>query len=114
MTKRSVSKSAIRLPTRDALEIVTLFLHLGAEAVHHLFADLLAPLLDVGKRLVEDLRLDIAHLAAKRRLVERERVFQLLLGEALRIELRGVSQQFVALGREFGPQLSGYVVKVLG
>src|SRR3954453_11507397 len=114
MTKRSVSKSAIRLPTRAPLEIVALLLHLGAEAVHYLLADLLAPLLDVGKRRIEDLRLDIAHLAAKRRLVERKHVFQLLLAEAFRIELRRVSQQFVAARGVFGSQLGGYVIEVLG
>src|SRR6187455_900763 len=112
ITKRSVSKSAIRSPAR--LEIVALLLHLGAEAIHHLLADLLAPLLDVVERLVEHLRLDIGHLLAERRLVEHEYVFQLLLAEAVRILPRRIGHQLVALSGEFGAQLAGDVIEIFG
>src|SRR5947208_6333530 len=84
ITKRSTS--VIQAPSRIGRrsEIVALLLHLGAHPAHHLFGELVGPLLDAAETVVEEFRLLIDDLAAQRRLVEGERVLELLLGEGLR------------------------------
>src|ERR1043165_10043427 len=113
ITKRSQSKSAMTA-AQARLEIMALFLHLGAEAIHPLLADLASPLLNIFERLIEHLRLDTRHLLAQRRLVEGEHVLQFLLGETVGIELRRIAHELVAARRKFGAQLGGNVVEVLG
>src|SRR5947209_6061150 len=113
MTKRSVSKSAMVDVTR-VLQVVTLLLHLGAEAVHHFLTHARRPLLHIVKGLVEHERILDDNLPAERRLVEREHVLQLLLAETLGIEFRCFVHEFVPARAELSAQLRADIIKVLG
>src|SRR5476651_1630015 len=117
ITNRSVSKSLIaeRRGRVAGSEVVALFLHLGAEAIHHLLAEPRRELLlNKAERFFEHLRLGSEHFLANRRFEECHQVLQLRLAEASRIAVRSLRDDFIAPHRKFSAQLRRDVVQVLG
>src|ERR1700683_2997699 len=82
MTNRSTSKS-------DMLHIVSALLHFGAHAVHDVHRQIIRPCGGAAHRVFDSLRLLEHHLLANRRLVERQNLFQLGLGEMAGISTCG-------------------------
>src|SRR5581483_10260041 len=78
ITNKSTS-SLIPSPGASAvrLEIVALLLHLRAHAVHHLFGELIGPLLDPAEAVVENPGFLLDDLPSERGAVEGERVLEL-------------------------------------
>src|SRR5262245_10851431 len=106
ITRRSTSCAAITTPALavgraarhvDAVsQIVTLLLHLGLEPRHDLLADLSRPGFRARQALVDHDRLLGGEFLADGRLVEREHVLELRLGEFRRVQARNLIDDLVA------------------
>src|SRR5262245_8094684 len=102
---------AHRWPPR--LDLVPSLLHFRTHLADDLLRQPVGPGLGVLHALIEDVGLLRQQLFAERRLVERERILELLLGEARGIELGHVVQEFRAAGSVFRTQLERDLVQVL-
>src|SRR6202035_3216002 len=94
MTNRSTSKS-------DMLHIVSALLHFGAHAVHDIDRQIVRPRGGATHRVFDSLRLFDDHLLADRRLVERQNLLQLGLGEMGGIGTRGGVDHLAGAAVEF-------------
>src|SRR5215468_5998946 len=96
-----------------SLDLFSSLPHLGAELGDDFVGELVRPLVDVAGALIEDHRLLRNDLAADRRLVERQHVLKLLLGEPRGIEARTVVDELGSSRRELGLQLGCHFVEIL-
>src|SRR5437868_4362076 len=87
--------------------------HLGAELGDNFVRELVRPLVDVAGALIEDHRLLADDLAADRRLVERQHILELLLGEPRGIKAGAVVEQLGGSRSELGLQLGCHFVEIL-
>src|SRR3954451_13139442 len=91
MTNRSTSNSAIFASIEISFagsDFLAAFAHLGAEFTIDGFGKSLRPLVHIGHAELNSPRLGREQLLAKRRLVERDKVLQLLLGKLVGVNLR--------------------------
>src|SRR5262245_63239378 len=100
-----------RWPLR--LDLLPSLPHFRSHRADCLLRQAVGPGLGVLHALIEDIGLLGEQLAAERRLVEGERVLELLLAEARGIELGHVVQEFRAAGSVFRTQLERDLVQVL-
>src|SRR5262245_22498347 len=107
MTKRSRSIGG------QMSDLVAALLHLDAEFADDLLRQAVRPDLRILHALVENDRLLADQLAPERRLVEGERVFELLLGEAAGVDPRCIVEELGAAGHVFHAQLGSDIAQVL-
>src|SRR5262245_50124414 len=119
MTKRSTSGIANSSPNprsdpksrTPGLDLVTPPLHLRAELGNDFVSKLVPPSLHILGALVENDRLLRDDLTAERRLVEREHILELLLGEPRCIEPGALVDDFGDTRGQLGAQLGGDLVE---
>src|SRR5262249_47172565 len=86
--------------------------HLGAELGNDLVCELVRPLVHIARALIEDHRLLRDDFAADRRLVERQYVLELLLGELRGVKAGAIVDELGGSRRELGLQLGGHFVEI--
>src|SRR3954468_19027120 len=111
ITNRSTS-GIPRVRLLLSLDLFSSLPHLSAELGDDFIRELVSPLVDVASALIEDRRLLRDDLAADRRLVERQHVFELLLGEPRGVKARAVVEQLGGSRRELGLQLGCHFVEI--
>src|SRR5262245_62776548 len=104
---------ASKLSAASHLDVVTSFFHFGAHFGDNLLRQFLGPSLRSFHALIENGGLLRDQLAAERRLVEGERILELLLREARGIELGKLVNELRAAGAGLVGYSCRYLVRIL-
>src|SRR5258706_7146176 len=116
MTNRSTSNSAIQAPLKAGVcgsYLLAAFAHLGPEFAIDDFAKLLCPLVHKGHAELNCPRLGGEQFLPQWRFVERDQVFQFLLGELVGVDRRHPLADFLFAASKLLRDDGGYFVEVL-